>query len=855
MSYQPLWLRDLVAYSIQAAALVGVGTIMASLLRLRVPRVRLGYWQALLAVCVLLPLLQPWRPEILETPSFTMSNITLAATEATSVPTGPSLAEIVLWLICAGVVLRLAWMALGLGRLWLYRRHAERINQTPEAVREAQRLVPASSVFFISHQIPTPATFGFFKPAILFPARFLEMGPAMQKAIALHELLHVERRDWLWNMFEEVVLTLLWFHLPLWWVVRSARLSREQVVDAEAVRRSKARRPYLKALLEMAGQKRLAESLPAPLFLRENQLAERVALMMKEVHMSRTRSTISILTAAVALLIAGAALVWAFPLKTSAQQMEVPAVSSAPAQTAGWVAATGPSASNSATAENGPAQTSNGAFESKGKEYKFDVEVYKVGGKVSTPVPIYRPDPPYMPQAKTNHVNGTLTFHIVVDTKGKVAEVKEISKPLGMGLDENAIKTIQSWRFKPAMREGKPVPVEVSVGITFKYYDDTNSDPVSQNSSYTVAPPAQGHANASIPTGVYATNLSQEEYQQQLDEAMKQAQVAQAAASQLDQKKLQEQVDQAMKQLKAAQMAAPKIDETKLRQQIEQAMKQAKIAQGAASKIDQKKMQQQMEEAMKQLQKMNTPEMRQRLQEQMEQLKKLNSPEMRRRMQAQMDQLKKLDTPEMQRKMQEQMEQLRKMNTPEMRQRMEEAMKQLKMAQMAAPKIDEAQIQQQVDQAMEQAKLAQKSAAKVNRAELQRQLDQARKQIEQARKEVQAARKETKKARLEALKARRKAEEQRKEAKPAPSATPKQAPAPPKEITAPPAPPKTPGSAAIVGGVPGGVGVVGGVPGGIAGGVIAAPLPPMPPTATPKVAVPPAPPVPPASLAPPPPQS
>ena len=836
MSYQPLWLRDLVAYSIQAAVLVGVGTLMASLLRLRVPRVRLGYWQALLAVCVFLPLLQPWRPEILETPSFALSNITLAATEAPSVPTGPSLAEIILWLIFAGVVLRLAWMVLGLGRLCLYRRHAERINQTPEAVREAQRLVPASSSFFISRQIPTPATFGVFHPAILFPARFLDMEPALQKAIALHELLHVERRDWLWNMFEEVVLTLLWFHLPLWWVVRSARLSREQVVDAEAVRRSNARRPYLKALLEMAGQRRLAESLPAPLFLRENQLAERVALMMKEVHMSRTRLMVSILTAAVTLLIAGATLAWAFPLKTSAQQTEVPAVSSAPAQTAGWVAPSGPSASDLTTAEDETTRSSNGAFESQGKEYKFDVEVYKVGGKVSTPVPIYKPDPPYAPQAKNNHVNGTLTFHIVVDTNGKVAKVKEISKPLGMGLDETAIKTIQSWRFKPAMREGRPVPVEVSVEITFKYYDDKKSDPVSQDSSSTVDPPAQGHLNASIPTGKYAANLSQEEYQQQLDEAMKQAQAAQAAASKLDEKKLQEQIDQAMKQLKAAQMAEPKIDEKKLQQQMEEAMRQLQ-------KMNTPEMSQRMQEQMKQLKKLNSPEMRQQMQAQMDQLRKMNTPEMRQRMQEQMKQLKKLNSPEMRRQMQAQMDQLRKMNTPEMRQRMEDAMKQLKMAQMAAPRIDEAQIRQQVDQAMQQAKLAQESAAKVNKAEMQRQLEQARKEVEQARKEAQ-----------DAMKARREAEEQRKEAKPAPPATPKPAPAPPKEITPPPpAPPKTPESAAIVGGVPGGVpgGVVGGVPGGITGGVIAAPHPPMPPTSTPKVAVPPAPP---ASPAPPSPQ-
>ncbi len=773
MSYQPIWLRDLVAFSIQAAALVGVGAVMASLLRLRMPRVRHAYWQALLAVCVFLPLLQPWRPEVLEPSGAVLSEMTFAAPAAAAAPTVPSLAEIILFLICAGIVLRLAWMALGLGRLWLYRRHAERINQTPEAVREAQRLVPASSSFFISRQIPTPATFGFFQPAILFPARFLDMEPAMQKAIALHELLHVERRDWLWNMFEEIVLTLLWFHLPLWWVVRSARLSREQVVDAEAVRRSNARRPYLKALLEMAGQKRLAESLPAPLFLRENQLAERVALMMREVHMSRTRLTFSILTTAVTLLIAGASLVWAFPLKTAAPQAETSAASSEPAQ-------------------NGA-----GTYRYQGKDYRALRalgKVYKVGGDVHAPEPVNNPDPPYTPQARKNHLTGTVIFTVVVDAKGGVAEVKQLSKPLGQGLDESAIRTIRSWKFKPGTRNGVPVPVRVQAEITFRLYGKAGD--ASPKANPITDPLPQGNQNASTKANNnYNVHINQAEIQRQLDEAMKQAEIAQQASSRVDQEKIQ--------------------------QQIEKAMKQANIAQKNFAKVDQAKIQRQVEAAMKQLQ--------------------------------------KVDTPEMRRKYEEARKQFQKMNTPEMQRGYEEALKQLKMAQMTAPKIDQAKIQQQVEQAMEQAKLAQESAAKVNKAEIQRQLDEMRKQMEQARQEAQAAREEARKARQDVMEARRDTKEQRKAAKPVPSATPKPSPAPPKEITpppappAPPAPPKTPESAAIVGGVRGGV--VGGVPGGkiggvqggqvigvlggITDGVITAPHPPVAPSPSPKDALPP----------------
>lgn len=709
MSYQPLWLRDLVAYSIQAAVIVGVGVVMARVLRLRMARVRHFYWQALLAVCVFLPLLQPWRAEVLESSGSTLVNVNMKLAAA-SAPAGPPVAEIVFWLISAGIVLRIVWMVLGLGRLWLYRRNAQRLGQPPEAVVEAQRLAPASASFFISHQLPMPATFGFFRPAILFPARFLEMESAMQRAIALHELLHVERRDWLWNMFEEIVLTLLWFHLPLWWVVRSARLSREQVVDAEAVRRSNARRPYLKALLEMAGQKQLAESLPAPLFLRESQLAERIALMMKEAHMSRTRLTFSILSAGVTLLIAGATLVWAFPLKTSSLQTKTPVVTSTPLQAEAGDTSGAALPENAVQGESDPAHRLG--------------KVYKVGKKVSAPEPIYKPEPPYTPEAKRAHLSGPVVLWAIIDAKGRVVEANEQSKPLGKGLDESALNTVRTWKFKPGLRNGSPVPVKVMVEVYFRYYDGKKPDPASQNPDPAPDPQPQDSPNASADTsGKNNVYINQGEIQRRLDEAMK----------------------------------------------------QAKIAQEAASKFDQAEIQQQVEQSMKQLKQMETPEMRQRVQEQMKQLEKMN-------------------TPEMHREYEEAMRRLRKMNAPEMRRGYEEALKQLKMAQTAAPKIDEAKLRQQVEQAMEQAKISYADAAKVNKAEIQRQLDQMRKQMEQSRKESEAARKEADKAQKDMMEVRRKAEAQPNAAKPEPAAAPKPPPVPPKEVKPPLAPPVPPSS-------------------------------------------------------------
>jgi protein TonB len=41
---------------------------------------------------------------------------------------------------------------------------------------------------------------------------------------------------------------------------------------------------------------------------------------------------------------------------------------------------------------------------------------------------------------------------------------------VGSGLDENAVKAVQQYRFKPAMEGGKPVLVEVNVLVNFQMF-------------------------------------------------------------------------------------------------------------------------------------------------------------------------------------------------------------------------------------------------------------------------------------------------------------------------------------------------------------------------------------------------
>lgn len=89
---------------------------------------------------------------------------------------------------------------------------------------------------------------------------------------------------------------------------------------------------------------------------------------------------------------------------------------------------------------------------------------------VTPPAPTYEPTPEYTPQARRDKIEGKVAVMIVVDAQGNVTDAREVSKPLGDGLDENAVKAVKKWKFKPATRDGAPVPVRVVVEVTFRLF-------------------------------------------------------------------------------------------------------------------------------------------------------------------------------------------------------------------------------------------------------------------------------------------------------------------------------------------------------------------------------------------------
>jgi beta-lactamase regulating signal transducer with metallopeptidase domain len=322
----PLWFSNLLFWSAQVAVLALAAAFLPRLLQLRQPRVLLAYWRALLAVAFFLPVIQPWH----RAPAF--GSIVLAP-EAANVATTPIpvashwnfpslelIAQILGIAILAGIAVRFAILALGLLKLRQFRQSSSSISsfaETAAVLEEMRATLKARAEFRLSSDVLSPVTFGFTTPVILLPVRFPAMDARFQSAIACHELLHVRRCDWAHHLLEEVIRAIFWFHPAIAWLIARVRLAREQVVDLEVIELTNARKPYLEALLEFTNARASISAVPAPPFLVERQLAERVALMLKEVRMSRTRLIASLTAISCCITLAIVLAVWTFPLKAA----------------------------------------------------------------------------------------------------------------------------------------------------------------------------------------------------------------------------------------------------------------------------------------------------------------------------------------------------------------------------------------------------------------------------------------------------------------------------------------------------------------------------------------------------------
>jgi beta-lactamase regulating signal transducer with metallopeptidase domain len=208
------WLANLAAWSAQTAALIAAGSLAAYAFRVRVPRVRLAYWQALLAMCLLLPAVEPWRR-----PADSNIEFSTAPTRPVSPDNRPAQhlpwRQALLLVLAAGCAARAAWLAVGFGKLRRWRRDASVFSPFPPRLDLLRAAMAPQAEFRLAASLLGPVTFGLLRPVVVLPQGFPELPPDIQEAIVCHELLHVRRRDWIVTVVEQAVRAALWFH-PKW---------------------------------------------------------------------------------------------------------------------------------------------------------------------------------------------------------------------------------------------------------------------------------------------------------------------------------------------------------------------------------------------------------------------------------------------------------------------------------------------------------------------------------------------------------------------------------------------------------------------------------------------------------------
>jgi TonB family protein len=85
------------------------------------------------------------------------------------------------------------------------------------------------------------------------------------------------------------------------------------------------------------------------------------------------------------------------------------------------------------------------------------------------PIPIHKPEPPYSEKARAARYQATSVLCAVIGVDGAVEEVV-VEKPVGLGLDEAALRAVRAWTFKPATLKGTPIRVRIMAEVSFRLF-------------------------------------------------------------------------------------------------------------------------------------------------------------------------------------------------------------------------------------------------------------------------------------------------------------------------------------------------------------------------------------------------
>ena len=166
------------------------------------------------------------------------------------------------------------------------------------------------------------------------------------------------------------------------------------------------------------------------------------------------------------------------PKETPPEQLVIPAqtMAAAPVEAPGAIKPDAPVTESQGAGKEGGAGTGTGQGIGPGQGSGLGPGTgggtgggaYRPGAGITLPTVVREVKPAYTADAMRAKVQGSVWLECIVMPDGSVGEVK-VTRSLDpiFGLDQEAIKAAKMWRFRPGMRQGEPVPVIITIELTF----------------------------------------------------------------------------------------------------------------------------------------------------------------------------------------------------------------------------------------------------------------------------------------------------------------------------------------------------------------------------------------------------
>ena len=151
----------------------------------------------------------------------------------------------------------------------------QRLQQTNGCDRTVELLV--------SPKISSPLTWGVWRHKILFPLAAHGWSDELLQQTISHELAHVQRGDWILQIFSRVVVALYWINPLVWIAHRKLLIETEKACDDVAVENSGSPLSYAQNLLQLANSFSAGRAMLAPALLGiQSSLSQRIRHILKQ---------------------------------------------------------------------------------------------------------------------------------------------------------------------------------------------------------------------------------------------------------------------------------------------------------------------------------------------------------------------------------------------------------------------------------------------------------------------------------------------------------------------------------------------------------------------------------------------